>query len=64
LLIAVGPYGSSEVAMETMKRGAYDYLPKPFTADEVVLTLRKAEEREKRRSRERFGALDCDLPEP
>ncbi len=32
-----------------MKKGAYDYLPKPFTTAEVVLTLRKAEEREKLR---------------
>ena len=29
-----------------MKQGAYDYINKPFTADEVLLTLRKAEERE------------------
>src|SRR5256885_4297200 len=29
-----------------MKEGAYDYIPKPFRPDEVVLTLRKAEERE------------------
>jgi two-component system response regulator AtoC len=32
-----------------MKEGAYDYLPKPFRPDEVVLTLRKAEERERLR---------------
>src|SRR2546428_7915368 len=30
-----------------MKEGAYDYVPKPFRPDEVVLTLRKAEERER-----------------
>src|SRR2546425_12900238 len=30
-----------------MKEGAYDYIPKPFRPDEVVLTLRKAEERER-----------------
>src|SRR2546422_11372834 len=32
-----------------MKEGAYDYLPKPFRPDGVVLTLRKAEERERLR---------------
>src|SRR2546430_17177375 len=32
-----------------MKEGAYDYLAKPFRPDEVVLTLRKAEERERLR---------------
>jgi two-component system response regulator AtoC len=39
-------YGSSNLAVEAMKKGAYDYIPKPFGADEVVLTVRKAEERE------------------
>jgi two-component system response regulator AtoC len=30
-----------------MKRGAYDYVSKPFRPDEVVLVLKKAEERER-----------------
>src|SRR5256714_12527201 len=30
-----------------MKEGAYDYVAKPFRPDEVVLALRKAEERER-----------------
>src|SRR2546430_14995354 len=30
-----------------MKEGAHDYVAKPFRPDEVVLTLRKAEERER-----------------
>ena len=42
-------YGSVELAVEAMKRGAYDYIPKPFSADEVLLTLTKAEEREQLR---------------
>jgi len=29
-----------------MKRGAYDYISKPFKPDEILLALRKAEERE------------------
>ena len=49
LVIAITAYGSNEMAFKAMKLGAYDYLPKPFTADEVILTLRKAEEREKLR---------------
>jgi two-component system response regulator AtoC len=32
--------------VEAMKRGAYDYISKPFRPDEVLLALRKAEERE------------------
>jgi two-component system response regulator AtoC len=46
-VIVMTAYGSKEVAIEAMKRGAYDYVSKPFEADEVVLVLRKAEERER-----------------
>jgi two-component system response regulator AtoC len=42
-------YGSEESAVEAMKRGAYDYISKPFRPDEVALVLRKAEERERLR---------------
>ncbi|MCI0432391.1 MAG: sigma-54 dependent transcriptional regulator [Gemmatimonadetes bacterium] len=46
LVIVMTAYGSIELAIEAMKRGAYDYLPKPFSPDQLVLTLRKAQERE------------------
>ncbi len=46
-VIVMTAYGSKEVAIEAMKHGAYDYLSKPFEADEVILLLRKAEERER-----------------
>jgi len=44
-LIMMSAYGSIDTAIECMKRGAYDYISKPFKPDEVILTLRKAEER-------------------
>ena len=37
-------YGGEDAALAAMKEGAYDYIPKPFRPDEVVLTLKKAEE--------------------
>ena len=46
LVIMMSAYGGEEAALAAMKQGAYDYIPKPFRPDEVVLTLRKAEERE------------------
>jgi len=49
LVIMMSAYGSEETAIAAMKEGAYDYIAKPFRADEVVLVLRKAEEREKLR---------------
>jgi len=39
-------YGTIDTAIEAMKLGAYDYISKPFKTDEVLLTLKKAEERE------------------
>jgi two-component system response regulator AtoC len=49
-IIVMSAYGSHEVAIEAMKAGAYDYLGKPFRPDEVLLVLRKAEERERLRT--------------
>ena len=46
LVIVMTAYGSTQLAVDAMKLGAYDYLPKPFSADQLVLTLKKAEERE------------------
>ncbi len=45
-VIVMSAYGSMDLALEAMKAGAYDYLPKPFKHDEVLLVLKKAEERE------------------
>jgi two-component system response regulator AtoC len=44
-IIMMSAYGSIDTALECMKRGAYDYISKPFKPDEVVLSLRKASER-------------------
>ncbi|HEX7239757.1 MAG TPA: sigma-54 dependent transcriptional regulator, partial [Longimicrobiaceae bacterium] len=49
LVIVMSAYGSLDTAVEAMRRGAYDYVSKPFNADEILLTLRKAEEREQLR---------------
>ncbi|MBW1935510.1 MAG: sigma-54-dependent Fis family transcriptional regulator [Deltaproteobacteria bacterium] len=45
--IMMSAYGSIDDALEAMKIGAYDYISKPFKTDEVLLTLKKAEERER-----------------
>jgi two-component system, NtrC family, response regulator AtoC len=52
-VIVMSAYGSLELALEAMKAGAYDYIAKPFKQDEVLLTLRKAEERESLRRENR-----------
>ena len=45
VLVMMSAFGTVELALEAMRRGAYDYISKPFKQDEVLLTLRKAEER-------------------
>ncbi len=63
-VVVMSAFGSVELALDAMRRGAYDYLEKPFRPDEVVLTLRKAEERERLRRenaslRERVAELEA-----
>jgi two-component system response regulator AtoC len=47
--IMMSAFGTVETAVEAMKLGAYDYISKPFMSDEILLTLKKAQERERLR---------------
>ena len=47
MVVVMSAYGTHDTAIAAMKAGAYDYVSKPFRPDEVVLVLRKAEERER-----------------
>ncbi len=49
MVILMSAYGTIDLALEAIGKGAYDYIAKPFKTDEVVLTLRKASERERLR---------------
>jgi two-component system response regulator AtoC len=46
-VIMMSAYGTMDSALAAIKIGAYDYISKPFKQDEVLLTLKKAEERER-----------------
>ena len=64
-VIMMSAYGSVDDAIDCMKLGAYDYISKPFNAEEILLVLKKAEERERlkdenRRLREEVGR-NCSL---
>jgi len=60
-IIVMSAFGSIELAVDAMHRGAYDYISKPFKQDEVVLALRKAQERQ--RLRRENSALRARLRE-
>lgn len=46
-IIMMTSYGSIDTAIKAIRRGAYDYISKPFKTDEVIITIKKAEERER-----------------
>ena len=46
-VIMMSAYGSIDMALEAMKLGAYDFISKPFKNEEIRLTIKKAEERER-----------------
>lgn len=59
-VIVMSAYGNIDTAVEAIKLGAYDYIAKPFRRSEIILTLKKAEERarlrrENTRLREEVG---------
>jgi len=44
LVVVVTGFGSIESAVACMRDGAFDYIIKPFSSDQIQVTLRKAEE--------------------
>ena len=59
-VVMMSAFGSSDLAVEALGRGAYDYLAKPFQPSEVLLTLRKARERERLRRANDMLQRDVD----
>jgi len=58
-LVVITAYASVETAVEAMKRGASDYLPKPFTPAQVQMVTQKVAER--RRLEWQFESLQQAL---
>ena len=46
-IIMMTAYGAVDTAVSCMQEGAYDFISKPFKRDEIVIVLKKAEERER-----------------
>ena len=70
IVIMISAYASAETAVQAMKEGAYDYLPKPFKLKEIKKVIREAlnsrkPSAEERSSREilHFGLLMGESPQ-
>ncbi len=40
--IVITAYGTIESAVEAMKKGAFDYITKPFRKEQIILTVERA----------------------
>jgi NtrC-family two-component system response regulator AlgB len=58
-IIVITAYASIDTAVEAMRRGASDYIPKPFTPAQITLAVRKVFE--VRTLEQRVAALQEDL---
>ncbi|NOR54101.1 MAG: response regulator, partial [Candidatus Aminicenantes bacterium] len=47
IAVVITGYATIESAVEAMKKGAYDFLPKPFTPEELRIIIRRGLERRK-----------------
>ncbi len=45
VVVMITAHGSEKIAVEAMKSGAHDYVPKPFDNDEIRLVVKRALER-------------------
>ena len=53
-VVVMSAYGTIALAVEAMKRGAFDFLPKPLEPDRIRLTVEKGVERQRMRRENAF----------
>ncbi|HVR60380.1 MAG TPA: sigma-54 dependent transcriptional regulator [Polyangia bacterium] len=59
LIVVFTAYATVETAVETLKRGAWDYLPKPYTPEQIRQIVSRA--RERRALAQRVSELESQL---
>ncbi len=59
-VVMITAYGSVDLAVEAMKEGAYDFIPKPFKANHIALVVEKALERQRLRREKEVLSEEVD----
>jgi DNA-binding NtrC family response regulator len=59
-VVMITAYGSIDMAVEAMKQGAYDFIPKPFKASHIALVVEKALERQRLRREKEVLSQEVD----
>jgi DNA-binding NtrC family response regulator len=59
-VVMITAYGSIDLAVEAMKEGAYDFIPKPFKATHIAHVVEKAMERQKLRREKEVLSEEVD----
>ena len=57
-VVMISGYPAVERATEAMKRGAMDYLPKPFRPEEVIEAVKRAQERKLTEEKKTLGRFE------
>ncbi len=71
IVVLISAFATAEIAVEAMKEGAYDYIPKPFKVNEIKKIIKDALESKARpreedkgsKSRRHFGSLIGESPQ-
>jgi DNA-binding response OmpR family regulator len=65
VVVAITAYASTESAIEALRRGAYDYLAKPFDVDLMQIVVKRALEKARMQKafRHYMGELECQVEE-
>jgi len=65
VVVAITAYASTESAIEALRRGAYDYLAKPFDVDLMQIVIKRALEKARMQKafRHYMGELECQVEE-
>lgn len=63
VIVLMTAYGTIETAVDAMKKGAYDYIIKPFSPDQIELLIARIDERQKLIIENKYWRLNSNVDE-